>query len=39
MQFAKFIKAITKKVAQKYIDELIERAKKMNNDEYYIMYV
>ena len=36
---AKFIKPITKKVAQKYIDELIERAKKMNNDEYYIMYV
>ena len=36
---AKFIKPILKKVAQKYVDELIERAKKMNNDGYYIMYV
>ena len=36
---AKFVKPITKKVAQKYVEELIERAKKMNDDEYYIMYV
>ncbi len=35
----KFIKPITKKVAQKYVEELIDRAQKMNNDEYYIMYV
>lgn len=36
---AKFIKPILRKVADKYVNELIERAKKMNSDDYYIMYV
>ena len=36
---AKFIKPITKVVAEKYVQELIERAKKINEDEYFIVYV
>lgn len=36
---AKFIKPITKVVAEKYVQELIERAKKINEDEYFIVNV
>ena len=36
---AKFIKPITKVVAEKYVQELIERAKNINEDEYFIVYV
>lgn len=36
---AKFIKPIIRKIADKYVNELIERSKKMNSDDYYIMYV
>ena len=35
----KFIKPISREIALKYVDELIERSKKMNNDDYYIMCV
>ena len=36
---AKFIKPITREVAEKYVNELIIRSKQMNDDEYYIMFV
>lgn len=36
---AKFIKPISREIAVKYVDELIERSKQMNNDDYYIMNV
>ena len=35
----KFIKPISREIAVKYVDELIDRAKQINNDDYYIMYV
>lgn len=36
---AKFIKPILRKIADKYVYELIERSKQMNADDYYIMSV
>ena len=36
---AKFIKPITREIAKKYVDELIEKSKQMNADDYYIMCV
>lgn len=35
----KFIKPITREIAVKYVDELIEKSKQMNADDYYIMCV
>ena len=36
---AKFIKPITREIAEQYVHELIEKSKQMNADDYYIMRV
>ena len=36
---AKFIKPISREVAEKYVNELIIKSKQMNDDDYYIMFV